>query len=80
MSKNGPDFYNLLDRFWSNFGDHFGVKSCPKIGPKMDPGKSGPGRPPSGWKPDSSSTPAPGAGFGAGAGVNAVYKYLIQGL
>ena len=46
----------------------------------MDPEKSGRSRPPSGWRPNSSPTPAPGAGFGAGACVNAVYKQLIKGL
>ena len=45
----------------------------------MDPEKSGPGRPPVGWKPDSRLTPAPGAGVGAGAGVNAVYKIINKG-
>ena len=64
--------------FGAIFGDHFGVKSglnsCPKIKQKVDPEKSGPGRSPSGWKPDCGPTPAPGAGFGAGAGDSAVYK------
>ena len=40
----------------------------------MDPEKRGLSRPPTGWWPDSSLTPALGADFGAGASVNAAYK------